>query len=91
MKLPRLYKNENIKTSNNKEYCYIEKTYENISDKLNKIFNGLGHSYNIPVVIKTKDKEYNTSLVTKAKNRLITLDNEVIKIDDIISLEIKRD
>ena len=91
MKLPKLYKNENITQTHNKTYCYIKNTNEKLDDKLNKIFNGLGHSYNIPVIIKTKDKEYNTSLISRTNNRLITIDNDVIKIDDILYLDIKRD
>lgn len=92
-KLPKLYKNEiNKNISNNKKYCYLENESikeENINDKLENIFNGIGYSYNIPVSIKTKTKEYNTSLVSKTKNNIITLDNDVIKIDEIISLELK--
>lgn len=92
-KLPEIYKNEiNKNISNNKKYCYLkneQEKEENINEKLEKIFNGMGYSYNIPVTIKTTSKEYNTSLVSKTKNNLITLDNDIIKIDEIISLELK--
>lgn len=93
-KLPKLYKNEiNKNINNNKKYCYLKNEVgeekDNIAEKLRKIFNGMGYSYNIPVIIRTKDKEYNTSLISKTKNNIITLDNEVIKIEDIISLDIK--
>ena len=53
------------------------------------IFNGIGHSYNIPVIIKTKNKEYDTYLVDKTRDIVITIENEHIKIDDIISIEKK--
>ncbi len=92
-KLPKIYKNEITKNiNNNKEYCYLknqEETTQSIEDKIASIFNGMGYSYNIPVTIKTKDREYQTSLVAKTKTNLITLDNDTIKIDDIISLDIK--
>lgn len=95
-KLPNIYKNENvIPINNNKKSCYlenesvVEKQSLDITEKLNIIFNGMGYSYNIAVVIKTKDKEYHTSLVARTKNNLVTLDNDVIPIKDIISLEIK--
>jgi len=96
-KLPEIYKNQiNKKINNNKNYCYLkEDRHENnaiknttIEEKLTFIFNGMGYSYNIPVTITTKDKVYKTSLVTKTKNNLITLDNDVIKINDIISLDL---
>lgn len=95
-KLPKLFKNEIDKPlNNNKKYCYLkEETSEQvdkltIDEKINKIFNGLGNAYNVPVKIKTKDKVFTTSLVSKTKNNLVTLDNEVIKIEDIISIDEK--
>lgn len=92
-KLPKIYKSEITKNiNNNKEYCYlesVEETNENIEDKIASIFNGMGYSYNIPVTIRTKDKEYKTSLIAKTKTSLITLDNDTIKISDIISLDAK--
>lgn len=92
-KLPKIYKNEITKNiNNNKEYCYlesIEEKKENIEEKIASIFNGIGYSYNIPVTIRTKDKEYKTSLIAKTKTSLITLDNDTIKISDIISLDTK--
>ncbi len=93
-KLPKLYKNEiNKNITNNKNYCYLNDELPrnnqfSIEEKITKIFNGLGASYNIPVLIRTYNKEYRTSLVSKTKNNLVTLDNEVIKIEDILSLEI---
>jgi hypothetical protein len=57
--------------------------------KLNYIFNSTHHPYNVGVIIKTKYKIYNTSLVKKMGDRLITLDNDSILINEIISLEIK--
>ena len=90
-KLPELYKNEDINTSTNKSYCYLkneELKRKEIEEKLRIIFNGMGYAYNIPVLIKTKDKEYRTSLVTKTKEKIITLNNDLININDIISFEI---
>lgn len=93
-KLPKIYKNEiNKNIKNNKEYCYLDSLTKedeaSIREKIDSIFNGMGYSYNIPVTVKTKDREYKTSLVAKTKNNLITLDNDTIKISDIITLDIK--
>lgn len=99
-KLPKIYKNEiTKKINNNKEVCYLKN--EQVSDMthnskkdieltLDEIFNGIGYSYNIPVTIKTSTKTYETSLITKTKNNVVTLDNDIISIEDIISLEITR-
>lgn len=98
-KLPKITQNEIKKQINNNKIackCEVKEKLEkniipdnqdNITKILNKIFSGLGYSYNIPVNIITKDKEYNTSLITKTKDKIITLDNEIINIADIISIK----
>lgn len=98
-KLPKVYKNnidKNIK--NNKSLCYVkEENTKNvqvsnnlISEQLETIFSGKGYSYNIPVTIKTKNNIYNTSLITKTNNYIVTLDNDLIRIDDITSILINK-
>lgn len=100
-KLPKIYQNEiTKKIRNNKEICYLKdsetiKTHQqsetiDISKTLNTIFNSLGQSYNIPVVITTKDKEYVTGIVAKTKDNIITLDNDLIPLEEIINIEIKK-
>lgn len=59
-----------------------------INRVLNQIFSGIGYSYNIPVTIKTKNKTYHTSLITRTNYHIITLDNEVIPISEIINISI---
>ena len=94
-KLPTIYKNEITRNiSNNKEYCYLknesskEKDPE-IEEKLNNIFHGIGYPYNKIVEIITKDKIYQTSLLTRTKSSVITINDENIPIKDIIKLIIK--
>lgn len=99
-KLPKIYQGEfNKKIINNKKICYVENindapeersTKNNVKDMLNEIFSGIGYSYNIPVIIKTTNQEYITSLIAKTKNNVITLDNEVIPISNIISIKKKK-
>lgn len=95
-KLPRIYKNEKIHPKNNNTSFYkinneketiIEENH--IEKELHKIFNGMGHSYNISVIIKTKEKLYNTYLLSKTEDTIITIENERIPIKDIIFLKIK--
>lgn len=95
-KLPELYKNLSAKPKdNNKKVYYMEneerkiKTQKpSIEEELESIFHSLGYSYNIPVEIKTKTETYYTSLVTKTKENVLTIDNQMIPIKEII--EIKR-
>ena len=100
-KLPKIYQGEiNKKIKNNKEFCHLEtktienKTYKNKKPNeeiIDEIFSGIGYSYNIPVIIETKNKVYNTSLIAKTKNNLITLDNEIIPISEIIIIKKQKD
>ena len=91
-KLPELYKNPNSKPiDNNKKVYYMKEenraiNRNDIEEELNNIFNGLGYAYNIPVEIKTKNQIYHTSLVTKTKENIVTLDNNIIPISDIVSI-----
>ncbi len=100
-KLPKVYQNEiSKKITNNKTVCYLKEEKEGLRnsessnttvlDQLNTIFNGIGYSYNIPVIIKTSSKVYETSLVAKTKNNIVTLDNEIIPISDILEIIIKK-
>lgn len=94
-KLPEIYKNNfTKKIKNNREVCYLRNedvisTLSNISieEEINNIFSGIGYSYNIPVEIVTNKKVYNTSLVAKTRENVVTLDNEIIAIGDIKSIK----
>ena len=91
-KLPELYKNLNSKPKdNNKKVYYMENDIrsaeKNIIEKeIENIFNTLGYSYNIPVEIKTTKEVYHTSLVSKTKENVLTLDNQIIPIKEIIQI-----
>lgn len=97
-KLPKIYQNSlDKKIRNNKVVSYVKKenvnmqknSKDDIYSTLDDIFSGIGYSYNIPVIIKTSDKVYDTSLVVRTDNNIVTLDNEVISIDDIVSIKRK--
>ena len=98
-KLPEIYKNIiNKRINNNMEKCIINdnNNYEVNNSNMNKIeinsyidnlFNSNGCIFNIPVIIKTNDKLYDTYLVTKTNDYLLTINNEKVIIDDIISIK----
>ena len=90
--LPKLYKNENNIKDNNKRNCLVkEKNNENneinTEKELNDIFNTRGFPFDKKVFIKTINKTYKTYLVTRTENTVVTLNDEVINIEDIISIE----
>lgn len=97
-KLPKIYQNTiNKNINNNKKVCYLKNIDEyqqeskSIEDTLDTIFNGMGYAYNIPVVITTKNKVYNTSLISKTKDNIITLDNDVISLSEVLDIKIDKD
>lgn len=94
-KLSKIYHNENIHyKNNNTEYCIFKNTPSipedhSIKEKINNIFRRLEPSYNIPVIIKTKDKLYDTFLISRTRDNIITKDNEIIPIRNILLLKEK--
>ena len=83
-----------IDTNKKAYYSYLEKPFIKDEDKeekenvdvlefLNKLSNNGSYVFNKRVVIVTDNKTYDTKIAGKLGNRLITLDNESIKIDDI--------
>lgn len=94
-KLPKIYQNDIIKEiNNNKKQCYVSlKEPEKITLStitLDEVFSGLGYPYNILLEIKTKKETYITSLIAKTKNNVVTIDNEIIPISEIISIHKKK-
>lgn len=101
--LPPIFKVSNNIRDTNQKYYYekvtnkikpkeIKKTIDNnlsIEEKINKIFKTKGYAFNIPVEITFSNKTVNTYLALKRNDSIITLDNEVIPISTITSLEIK--
>ena len=92
-KLPSVFKKDNIIKSNNKSISYVnnESIYDevNVEDILDKLFNSSRYVFNIDVFIKTIDKEYNTRIIGRNKDTLLTKDNEEIRISNIKNIIIK--
>ena len=93
-KLPELYTNKfDKKIDNSLDYVILSSTEEskpiNLKDKINNIFKSKKYIYKIDVEIKLKDKIINETLIGKTKNNLITINNELIDINNIIDINIK--
>ena len=95
-KLPKLYTNSfNEKIDNSLEYTTVREeviegnklTKYEINKKIDMIFKSKNYIYKINVLIKFNDKEFNTTLIGKTKDNLITIDNELIKISDIYDIK----
>ena len=100
--LPPIFKVNNSIKNNNQKYYYEKvsnvnkvKNIDNkkdltILEKIDKIFKTKGYAFNVPVTIEFAGKRLDTYLALRKNNSIITLDNEVIPISTITSLEIKK-
>ncbi len=102
-KIPKVFANKVDKyAGNNERVFYSEKNnnitlnsddskYEtkNIYQKINDIFNSPNYIYKADVEIKLKDKVVSKRIVGKNMTHLITMENELIPISDILDISIK--
>lgn len=95
-KLPSIYhKDINRNISNNQDVCYADSKIQNISSVINtnieeeidNLFKEDGYIFNKPLLIRTNNKEYDTAIVKKTNNKIYTLTDDIIDINDIISIE----
>lgn len=76
-------KEEIKKTRNNNSFSESF----NINQKINKIFGSSRYVYKADVDITLKDGKISKKVIGRNKNELITMDNELIKISDIVDIE----
>ena len=99
-KLPKIYQPDIDKPiKNNRESYYsLSSKNEDRSNTMSSsdillildgIFSGEKHAYNIPVIIKTSTKVYDTFLIARTGGYLLSRDHDKIKVEDIISIQRK--
>ena len=94
-KLPELYTNKfNKQIDNSLEYIKINNkdkleslSINDLNKKIDNIFKSKKYIYKIKVEITEKNKIYETYIIGKVKNNLITLDNKLININDIENIK----
>lgn len=60
-----------------------------IEEFLIQLFDSTRYAFNIPVMIETNDKKYETGIIIRNGNILLTIDRDKIPISDIISIQRK--
>lgn len=95
-KIPSVFANKIDKKINNNETYYssttspkIELNTNDINKKIQDIFNSPNYIYRANVIITLKSGEITKKIIGKNKNSLITIDNELIPIEDILDIKIK--
>ena len=101
-KLPKVFANKIDKELNNNATVYYEhgnieeeKSSNNklnndtftLNQKINKIFGSSRYVYKIDVDITTKSGKISRKVIGRNKNELITMENELIKISDIVDID----
>lgn len=100
-KKPNLFVNKIDKSFNNNERVFYSskepdstpkktknnKKTQSLAQKINSIFTSSNYVYKAEVKIKLKDKDVVKKIVGKNQQYLITMDNELIPISDILDIE----
>ena len=73
-----------------KDNSQNDATNKTIKQKINEIIKSNNYIYKIPVKIQLKDEEIITNIIGKNKKNIITMDNKLIKIDEIKNIEIEK-
>lgn len=92
--LPKVFhnnENKDFKNNNNVFYSSERSKEENIDtrnvlQKINDIFSSPNYVYKANVEIILKDKTINKRIIGRNKNYIITMDNELIPVTDIIDI-----
>ena len=85
--LPKIFKKQTAKNfNNNKNYFYGE--YRNKQSKvtIDDLFK-INEIYRTNVKLTLKNKTITKTIIGRTQNNLITLDNEIIPISEIIEIE----
>ena len=95
--LPKVFRNNIDKKFNNNSSVYYssrnssidEKVKDNrtVLQKINEIFSSPNYVYKANVEIILKDKKVTKRIIGRNKNYIITMDNTLIPVNDIIDIK----
>ena len=94
--LPKVFHNKiDKKFDNNRSVFYSNNTYEEdrsvdtrtVLQKINEIFSSPNYVYKANVEITLKDKKVTKRIIGRNKNYIITMDNDLIPLSDIVDIK----
>ncbi len=92
--LPKVFQNKiDKKINNNEEVFYgsgknqIIDNNKTITQKINEIFSSPNYVYKANVEITLKDKKITKRIIGRNKDNIITMDNLIIPIKDILDIK----
>jgi len=78
----------NVSEEFTEETNVVEKS-ENFSSTVDNFFKNNQFIFNVPVEIVTKDKSFDTKIISKVGDHLLTIGGEVISLVDLVSVKLK--
>ena len=91
MELPKVFHNSTNKNFNNNKNVFYSKSDEikptNIYQKINDIFSSPSYIYKANVEITLKNKTLIKRIIGRNKDFIITMDNDLIRISDILDIK----
>lgn len=97
MNLPDVFQNKKIEIRETPQELFygnqvITKTQnpKDIKATIKNLFQSKNYVYKLDVIIETKSKTFDTAIVGQTNNHLITIDNELILIRDILDIYEKK-
>ena len=94
--LPKVFHNKiDKKFNNNRSVFYSNNSYEEnrtvdtrtVLQKINEIFSSPNYVYKANVEITLRDKKITKRIIGRNKNYIITMDNDLIPISDIVDIK----
>ena len=93
--LPKVFHNKiDKKIDNNRSVFYSSNRYEeevqdtrSVLQKINEIFASPNYVYKANVEITLKDKKVTKRIIGRNKNYIITMDNDLIPISEIVDIK----
>ena len=67
----------------------VSRSIKDLNQKINQIFGSSRYVYKADVVITTKNGAFNKKIIGRNRHELITMDNEVIPINEILDIAFK--
>lgn len=84
MELPKIYKGS-VKESNNLRVAHAKDSID-VKSVINNLFKQ-NKLYKQEVEVTTNNNTYKTKIIGRTNEHIITIDNQIIKIDDIINIK----
>ncbi|MCX4365994.1 MAG: hypothetical protein OSJ70_09530 [Bacilli bacterium] len=97
MNLPNVFQNKKIEIKDTPQELFYgnriipkETEKKDIKTTIKNLFQSKNYVYKLDVLIETKNNTLDTSIVGQTNNHLITINNELIPIRDIIDIYEKK-